>query len=221
MFHVADHYRHHSEPEQARPDFWTIDYMLGKKLISEDNYRWALRHTERPSCDGLVPLGYETQEMKIKQERSLRELHDLGKEDRLRRRIGQPIAGKGKLKVFEGGSAGIVNVGLTSAQHDEHWAGSPSNPVSHCSLKQPGDHTATLRDISYLFPQAIVHKRSSIQEGEEEASETSNLRAHLRVTDKPDFESELLLHPPEGVQYRRVPDNGLSTLPHTLQAYNN
>ncbi|KAH8767870.1 hypothetical protein BGZ57DRAFT_717198, partial [Hyaloscypha finlandica] len=96
MRHIADHYRQLSRRSDARPDFWTIEYMRMKRIITQEDYKSAIRHTERPYCDGLVPFGYETKGMRTKQERSLREVHDAHKEERYRLRQRREVKGKGR-----------------------------------------------------------------------------------------------------------------------------
>jgi hypothetical protein len=80
-----------------RPDFFVIEYMWMKRIMSEEDYKWATRHSERHGCDGLVDFGYQTSDMKRKQAKALEQRHDLEKEDRHRRREGKG-RGKGKGK---------------------------------------------------------------------------------------------------------------------------
>jgi hypothetical protein len=69
-----------------RPDFFIIEYMKKKRLISAEDYKWATGGTERPVCDGLVDLGHKLPEVQRKEDRRREERHDLQKEDRQRRR---------------------------------------------------------------------------------------------------------------------------------------
>jgi hypothetical protein len=95
MLHIGDHFRHQVRQDSARPDFLVIEYMRKKHLISQEDYAWATRYTERHHCDGLVPLGYMPPELRRKEEKSKELPHDLEKEDRHRRR---ESAGRGKEK---------------------------------------------------------------------------------------------------------------------------
>jgi hypothetical protein len=97
MHHIADHYRCLERFEYARPDFFVIEYMRGKNIISHEDYKWATRHGERHDCDGLVDFGYKTADNKRKEAKSLEERHDMEKEDRHRRRhIASKSKGEGK-----------------------------------------------------------------------------------------------------------------------------
>jgi len=69
MRHIADHYSHLERVEHSGPDFFVIEYMHKKRIISNEDYKWATRHTERPDCDGLVDFGHKTEEMIRKEER--------------------------------------------------------------------------------------------------------------------------------------------------------
>jgi hypothetical protein len=86
MRHIADHYRRLERFEHSGPDFFVIEYMRQKRIISGDDYKWATRHTERHDCDGLVDFGHKTAEMRRKEGKSIEEPYDLEKEDRHRRR---------------------------------------------------------------------------------------------------------------------------------------
>jgi hypothetical protein len=97
ILHIADHQRHLARPEDMRPDFFVIEHMRKKGIITVEDYKWATRHTERPLCDGLVDRSYRTPEMKRKEERLTEERYDQEKEDRHRRRhISSKRKDKGK-----------------------------------------------------------------------------------------------------------------------------
>jgi hypothetical protein len=212
-----------------------------KRIITHEDYKSAIRNTERPYCDGLVPFGYETKDMRTKQERSLREVHDAHKEERYRLRQRREVKGKGRLMVFGDARAKISDVVHRCTRHQGTWTGSPNSPVFSAALKQPEDERATLQgnlrpsetvvDTVSVFkgalktrlnqtlktcqsndPKVVGHQEEDGSEhGSEDGSEdqVSNWRAHFgRALD-------------EGVKYRRVPDNGLSTLTLTLQSHNN
>jgi hypothetical protein len=86
MRHIADHYRRFEQYENSRPDFFVIEYMRKKHIISDEDYKWSTGHTERPDCDGLVEFGYKTEEAKRREARAQQEIHNLEKEDRHRKR---------------------------------------------------------------------------------------------------------------------------------------
>jgi hypothetical protein len=73
MRHIADHYRRFERFEHTWPDFFLIEYMREKRIISSGDYKWAIRYTERRGCDGLVDFGYKTSDMKRKEGRALEE----------------------------------------------------------------------------------------------------------------------------------------------------
>jgi hypothetical protein len=95
MRHIADHYRRLERVEHTRPDFFLIEYMRMKRIISQEDYKSATGHTERRYCDGLVDFGHKTSDMKRRDARSNEVRHDLEKDDRYRQRH---IASKGKRK---------------------------------------------------------------------------------------------------------------------------
>jgi len=95
MFHIAEHYRTGAKYENSGPDFMVIEYMRKKRIISFEDYTWAIGQTERPSVDGLVDFDYSTPEMKSRREKSSELILSLSKEDRQRRR-NRDSKGKGK-----------------------------------------------------------------------------------------------------------------------------
>ncbi len=68
MRHMADHFRNFERREDIRPDFFVIEYMQKKCLLSAEDYKYAIRRTERPSYDGLVGLGFKSSEFNRKEE---------------------------------------------------------------------------------------------------------------------------------------------------------
>jgi len=82
MRHIADHYRRLERFEHSGPDFFVIEYMRQKRIIGVDDYKWAMRHTERHDCDSLVDFGHKIAEMRRKEGKSSEEPYDLEKEDR-------------------------------------------------------------------------------------------------------------------------------------------
>jgi hypothetical protein len=86
MNHIAGHFQRFERQEHPRPDFFVIDYMLKKGLLTAEEHKALTRYTERPRCDGLVDIGYKTPEMRRKEEKSKEQRYDLEKEDRQRRR---------------------------------------------------------------------------------------------------------------------------------------
>ncbi|KAE9377659.1 hypothetical protein N431DRAFT_301648, partial [Stipitochalara longipes BDJ] len=90
MRHIADHYRRLDRFEASGPDFYVIEYMRKKGIISSEDYKWATKHTERPACDGLVDFGHKTAEMKRKEEKAVEERY------RERRRYKRKVKSKPK-----------------------------------------------------------------------------------------------------------------------------
>ena len=84
--HISEHYRNRGLKEFRRPDFFVIEYLRKKRIISVDDYEWATRDTERPYCDGLVDLNYFTPEKSTQRDKNLEQIVDLEKEERQRRR---------------------------------------------------------------------------------------------------------------------------------------
>jgi hypothetical protein len=72
-----------------------IEYLRKKRLITSEDYTWAIGHTERPIVDGLVDFCYSTPEMKSRREKSSELILSLSKED-LQRRRNIVLKGKGK-----------------------------------------------------------------------------------------------------------------------------
>jgi hypothetical protein len=95
MCHIADHYRRLERIEHTRPDFFVIEYMRMKRIISHEDYKCATGHTERGDCDGPDNFGHKTSDMKRRDARSNEERHDMEKDDRYRQRH---MASKGKRK---------------------------------------------------------------------------------------------------------------------------
>jgi hypothetical protein len=86
MAHIANHFQNGAGQQDMRPDFYLLEYMWKKDILSTEDYTWAIGYTERPPCDGLVDIGHKTPEMKRKEEKSRELRHNLEKEDRQRRR---------------------------------------------------------------------------------------------------------------------------------------
>ena len=86
MLHIGAHLQDLTPFSNARPDFWLIDYMHMRGLVSSEDYNFWTAYTERPHCDGLVPFGHETDQMKLKKAKGLQVCHDLEKELRLMKR---------------------------------------------------------------------------------------------------------------------------------------
>lgn len=86
MQHIADHFHGGLRVEHTRPDFHVIEYMRKKNILSVEDYKVAIRFSERPYCDGLVDRGYRPPERKWEEDRRIVEIHNQAKEDRDRRR---------------------------------------------------------------------------------------------------------------------------------------
>jgi hypothetical protein len=103
MVHIGGHFREYRRADGGElyhryPDFWTLEHMCIKDLMSADDYAYATKYSQRPHCDNTYPLGYKTPEMLASQERNSRASYDLGKEDRQRRREKERGLGKHKGK---------------------------------------------------------------------------------------------------------------------------
>ena len=96
MFHIGAHYAGGMQYENLRPDYFVIDYMWRNHLLSPEDYDWAIKHTERKHCDGLVAVGHKTKEMRRKEERSHEQRHNLDWERRKIKREKGIGKGKGK-----------------------------------------------------------------------------------------------------------------------------
>lgn len=86
MIHIGYHFRDLQSYEETRPDYFLLEYLTDNNLISSEDYTHAIKYTERPHCDGLVPYGFETREMKESKDRDQQEPYDLEKERRQKRR---------------------------------------------------------------------------------------------------------------------------------------
>jgi hypothetical protein len=95
MIHIGGHLQNFTSSELVRPDYFVLDHMRKHGIISAEDYKFSMKYTERPRCDGLVPYGYLTPDMRTKTESSKQEIDDLAKEYRYRRRLLQSKA-KGK-----------------------------------------------------------------------------------------------------------------------------
>lgn len=96
MEHIHDHFRNGVLAEVARPDYFVINHMYNKGLMSDKDYTHLTKYTERPYCPDLVPLGWEPEEKKMRKERSEQLHHDLDREKRIQRRENRTQKGKGK-----------------------------------------------------------------------------------------------------------------------------
>jgi len=54
MGHIAIHFQNRARREDMRPDFFLIEHMRKKGLLSAEDYKWAIRHTKSPGYDSLV-----------------------------------------------------------------------------------------------------------------------------------------------------------------------
>jgi hypothetical protein len=81
MIHIGGHLAEGS-CNGFQPDYWVIEHMLGKDLLSKDDYTWAMQHARKPKFEDLV------------HEKVERKRNSLQKEDRQRRR--EKHKGKGR-----------------------------------------------------------------------------------------------------------------------------
>ncbi|QSZ32863.1 hypothetical protein DSL72_002443 [Monilinia vaccinii-corymbosi] len=79
-----------------RPDFRVLEYMWKNGLMSNEDYALAEQYTERPAVPGLVRRGFQPPEEKIKREKESQVPHNLGKEERDRRRSSHAHKHKGR-----------------------------------------------------------------------------------------------------------------------------
>ena len=90
MVHIGAHFGEYRqegvEVNHGNPDFWTLEYMSTKHLITTGDYAHAIRYSQRPPCDNLYPLDYKTPEMQAREERNSHASYDLRKENRNRRK---------------------------------------------------------------------------------------------------------------------------------------
>ncbi len=86
MIHIGGHYQNHYRHENARPDFFLIQYMNENGLLSPEDYAWAMSYTERKPCDNLVDCDFKTPEMEARECQVHLDKHDLWKEYRQMRR---------------------------------------------------------------------------------------------------------------------------------------
>ncbi|TVY26634.1 hypothetical protein LHYA1_G004107 [Lachnellula hyalina] len=90
MVHIGAHFGEYRqegvEVNHGKPDFWTLEYMSTKHLITAGDYAHAIRYSQRPPCDNLYPLDYKTPEMQAREERNSHASYDLRKENRNRRK---------------------------------------------------------------------------------------------------------------------------------------
>ncbi|RDL39005.1 uncharacterized protein BP5553_03345 [Venustampulla echinocandica] len=94
MIHIERHFwdsRRVGDQEMVhpRPDYFVLDYMLHKNLLSKKDYLHLIQYTERPECENLYSLGYQTPEMKRRaetEERRARQTHNLDNERRRMKR---------------------------------------------------------------------------------------------------------------------------------------
>lgn len=63
MMHIQGHFQALEGEGLLRPDWYVIDYMYSRRLLSERDYRLAKRYTERPYVEGRVAPGFQTEEM--------------------------------------------------------------------------------------------------------------------------------------------------------------
>lgn len=82
MMHISEHYGNRALREFSRVDFFLIEYLRKKRLISVEDYKWAVRFTETPYCDGLVDLNYSTPVISTQRDKNLEQIVDLEKEER-------------------------------------------------------------------------------------------------------------------------------------------
>ena len=86
MGHIYDHVKSGQLERDIRPDYHLVEYLWNCGLLSKDVYNLELSKTERPDCDGLVPLSSGTELAKAQENRSNWAIVDLAKENRGRQK---------------------------------------------------------------------------------------------------------------------------------------
>lgn len=203
-----------------RPDFFTIQYLYQKGVISREDYEWAVRGSERPVCDGLLPLGYKPDSLRLKDEKSLMVVNDQAKEDRHRRRQRAPCKTKNRVSMHK-------NQWPQSSQRHSEPAVSlnehPRRPLRIPKVQKPQHF------ISYFKPVIQFHGRQSPLVASSQPApglvprESTDFLLSYAVKGSP--QAPTRVESSEGltqirdrilssdtvndrVQYRRVPDNG-------------
>jgi len=99
LLHIKEeHLAEQDRYEDMRPDYFLLEYMKEKKLLKEEDFVDNMKYTERTGpqrCTCLLRPGEKTKEMIQKDEKSLEEIHDLVKEERLRKKERRGNAGRG------------------------------------------------------------------------------------------------------------------------------
>lgn len=88
MMHCRDHLQADGY-RNPRPDYWLIEYLKDKQLISAHDLAVANQYTERPQVDGLVPRNFIKAGARAQNDRNRGHPSDLRKEERERRRMSQ------------------------------------------------------------------------------------------------------------------------------------
>jgi len=170
MRHIADHYRRLERFEHSGPDFFVIEYMRQKRIIGVDDYKWAMRHTERHDCDSLVDFGHKIAEMRRKEGKSSEEPYDLEKGDRHRRRhISSKSKGKGtgwsgSYSSSQGRREPVYDLEKEDRRMQREKGLEVSSPFAHFTcVSGPMSHNLyTDRQTSHMgiqFPQAALRPR--------------------------------------------------------------
>ena len=77
MIHIGDHFQNFAQG--SRLDHFVIEYMWARRLISEEDYKFAIQYTESPQLDGLLPPSdFEVPEQNMKKEEAPQQRHKLG-----------------------------------------------------------------------------------------------------------------------------------------------
>jgi hypothetical protein len=85
LMHVLTHLENipSAEPMRwMRPDFFLIQYMWENNILSSSDYSAAMKFTERPQCDGLLPLGSKIPQRERDEDRRSGEHYNLAREKR-------------------------------------------------------------------------------------------------------------------------------------------
>ena len=101
MIHIGGHLQDFAQNTAPRPDYHVLDHLWENKIIPDDDYQFQIAYTERPNCDGLLPLGSKKPGIRVKKEI---ETYNLDKEKREMKRLQREKAqnqGKGKGKERE------------------------------------------------------------------------------------------------------------------------
>ncbi|SPO01898.1 uncharacterized protein DNG_04571 [Cephalotrichum gorgonifer] len=87
MIHIASHFQDGADARRIRPDFFFLDHLWDRGLISRDVFDREKGLHEAIQVEGLRPRGYKTERMVKEEERKGWAVADIRSEERHRRRV--------------------------------------------------------------------------------------------------------------------------------------